>query len=241
MQAILELIEQKNQEFAQQPFFQYLADPTVDPHQKLAFAPVIAPLALEFSELCNRVFKQEPTTNSLQAMVNQHAEEEHFHWQWLIEDLEKLGIDYSMRFSDALKFLWSEHTRVARSMYSRFERYTEGDDPILKLVAIEVAEVTANVFFHATRPVALQLQATTGQELRYFGMCHNQVENTHTLHMPDSMQTLRNLEVSEETFQRSLEVVERGFEFFNELMHEFLVYAQTHACQTPLRPSLSAA
>ena len=126
-------------------------------------------------------------------------------------------------------------------MYYRFERYTEGDDPILKLVAIEVAEVTANVFFRATRPIALQLQATTGQELRYFGMCHNQVENTHTLHMPDSMQTLRNLEVSEETFQRSLEVVERGFEFFNELMQEFLVYAQTYSRQEPLRSPVNAA
>ncbi|AFY66011.1 hypothetical protein [Geitlerinema sp. PCC 7407] len=241
MQAILELIEQKNQEYAQHPFFAYLADPEIDPYQKLSFAPVIAPLALEFGELCNRVFKQEPTTDPLQAMVNQHAEEEHFHWQWLIEDLEKLGIDYSMRFSDALKFIWSQHTRVARSMYYRFERYTEGDDPILKLVAIEVAEVTANVFFRATRPIALQLQATTGQELRYFGMCHNQVENTHTLHMPDSMQTLRNLEVSEETFQRSLEVVERGFEFFNELMQEFLVYAQTYSRQEPLRSPVNAA
>ena len=229
MQAILQLIEQKNQEYAQHPFFQYLADPEIDPYQKLSFAPVIAPLALEFGELCNRVFKQEPTTDPLQAMVNQHAEEEHFHWQWLIEDLEKLGIDYSMRFSDALKFIWSKHTRVARSMYYRFERYTEGDDPILKLVAIEVAEVTANV------------QATTGQELRYFGMCHNQVENTHTLHMPDSMEILRNLEVSEETFQRSLEVVERGFEFFNELMQEFLIYAQTYSRQEPLRSPVSAA
>ncbi len=241
MQAILQLIEQKNQEYAQHPFFQYLADPEIDPYQKLSFAPVIAPLALEFGELCNRVFKQEPTTDPLQAMVNQHAEEEHFHWQWLIEDLEKLGIDYSMRFSDALKFIWSKHTRVARSMYYRFERYTEGDDPILKLVAIEVAEVTANVFFRATRPIALQLQATTGQELRYFGMCHNQVENTHTLHMPDSMEILRNLEVSEETFQRSLEVVERGFEFFNELMQEFLIYAQTYSRQEPLRSPVSAA
>lgn len=233
MQAILELIEQKNQEFAKQPFFQYLADSEIDPRQKLSFAPIIAPLALEFSELCNRVFKQEPTTDPLQEMVNQHAEEEHFHWQWLLEDMGKLGIDYSMRFSDALQFLWSEHTRVSRSMYSRFERYTAGGDPVLKLVAIEVAEVTANVFFHATRPIALQLQSTIGQELRYFGMCHNQVENTHTLHMPESMQTLRNLEVSQETHQRSLEVVEQGFEFFNELVQEFLTYMQTHSYQEP--------
>jgi hypothetical protein len=238
MQAILELIEQKNREFAQQPFFQYLADPQIEPRQKLSFAPIIAPIALDFSELCNHVFKQEPTTDPLQKMVNQHADEEHFHWQWLLEDMGKLGIDYSMPFSDALQFLWSEHTRVSRSMYRCFERYTAGNDPILKLVAIEVAEVTANVFFHATRPIALQLQSTTGQELRYFGMCHNQVENTHTLHMPDSMQTLRNLEVSEETYQRALEVVEQGFEFFNDLMQEFLVYMQTHSYQEPFGPAI---
>ena len=93
MKTLLDIIEKKNQEFAELPFFDYMKDESVEPRQKLAFAPVITPLALEFSELCKRVLRQEPTTNKIQEMVNRHTYEEHFHWQWLLEDMEKMGME----------------------------------------------------------------------------------------------------------------------------------------------------
>ncbi len=233
MQQILEVIEQKNQEFAQLPFFEYMQDETVDPRQKLAFAPVITPLALEFSELCKRVLRVEPAINKVQEMVNQHTREEHFHWQWLLEDMDKMGIDHSLRFSDVVRFLWSDHTRVSRSMYSLFERYTYQADPIMRLVAIEVSEVTANVFFRATKPVALQLEETTGQEFRYFGMCHNHIENTHSLHSPEGMQYIREVEVPEEVYQQAMELIDLAFVYFAELVDEFLKFIKTHPYQEP--------
>lgn len=233
MKDLLELIEKKNREFAQLPFFKYMEDESIEPRQKLVFSPVIAPLAMEFSELCKRVFRDEPTTNPVQAMVNQHTHEEHFHWQWLLEDMQKMGLDHSMRFSDAVRFLWSEHTKVSRSMYSLFERYTYNADPIVKLVAIEVSEVTANVFFQSTKSAALQLQAETGHEFRYYGMCHNHIENTHTLHTPASIQRIESLEVPEEIRQQALELIEQAFDYFAELVAEFLAYIKTHSYQEP--------
>ncbi|MEG4422100.1 hypothetical protein QUA70_26465 [Microcoleus sp. LAD1_D5] len=229
MKTLLDIIEKKNQEFAQLPFFEYMKDESVEPRQKLAFAPVITPLALEFSELCKRVLRQEPTTNKIQEMVNRHTYEEHFHWQWLLEDMEKMGMNYSMPFSDVVRFIWSEHTKVSRSMLPLFERYTYQADPIMKLVAIEVSEVTANVFFRATNPVAMQLQAMTGDELRYFGMCHNHIENTHTLHTPASLQAIRDIEVPEEIRQQAMEFIDVAFDYFAELVNEFLVYIKTHS------------
>lgn len=233
MKSILELVEKKNQEFAQLPFFEYMKDETIDPRQKLAFAPVIAPLALEFSELCKRVLRDEPTTDKVQAMVNQHTHEEHFHWQWLLEDMDKMGIDYPVRFSDAVRFIWSQHTKVSRSMFPLFERYTRGAHPLMKLVAIEVSEVTANVFFQATKSAALQLQEITGEEFRYFGMCHNHIENTHTLHTPASLQAIRELEVPDDVHQQALELIDVAFDYFADLVNEFLVYIKTHSYQEP--------
>lgn len=233
MQSILDLVEKKNQEFAQLPFFEYMKDETIDPRQKLAFAPVIAPLALEFSELCKRVLRDEPTTDKVQAMVNQHTHEEHFHWQWLLEDMGKMGIDYPVRFSDAVRFIWSHHTKVSRSMFPLFERYTQGAHPIMKLVAIEVSEVTANVFFQATKSAALQLQEMTGEEFRYFGMCHNHIENTHTLHTPASLQAIRDLEVPDDVHQQALELIDVAFDYFADLVNEFLVYIKAHSYQEP--------
>ncbi|MBD2613464.1 MAG: hypothetical protein RMY62_018960 [Nostoc sp. ZfuVER08] len=233
MKSILELIEKKNQEYAQLPFFKYMEDETINPRQKLAFAPVIAPLAMEFSELCKRILRDEPTTDYIQQMVNVHTHEEHFHWQWLLEDMEKMGIDYPMRFSDAVRFLWSEHTLVSRSMLPLFERYTRGAHPIIKLVAIEVSEVTANVFFRSTKYAALQLQETTQAEFRYFGMRHNHIENTHTLHTPASLQTMRDIEVPEEIRQQILEFIDVAFEYFTDLINEFFAYITTHSYQEP--------
>lgn len=233
MKSILELIEQKNREYAQLPFFKYMEDESIDPRQRLAFAPVITPLALEFSELCKRVLRDEPTTNYVQEMVNLHTHEEHFHWQWLLEDMEKMGIDYPMRFSDAVRFLWSNETKVSRSMFPLFERYTRGADPIIRLVAIEVSEVTANVFFRSTMSAALQLQGMTQAEFRYFGVRHNHIENTHTLHTPASLQKMREIEVSEEVRQKGLELIDVAFVYFTDLINEFLVYIQTHSYQEP--------
>jgi hypothetical protein len=233
MKALLSIIEKKTQEFAQLPFFEYMKDESVEPRQKLAFAPAIAPLALDFSELCKRVLRHEPTTNKLQEMINKHTYEEHFHWHWLLEDMEKMGINYSMPYSDVIRFIWSDHTKICRSMLPLFERYTYEADPILKLVALEVSEVTANMFFRATNPVAIQLQAMTGHELRYFGMCHNHIENTHTLHTPASLQFIRDIEVSEKINQQAIELIDVSFDYFTALVNELLVYAKTHSYKNP--------
>ncbi|WP_335153100.1 hypothetical protein [Nostoc sp.] len=138
-----------------------------------------------------------------------------------------------MRFSDAVRFLWSEDTKVSRSMFPIFERYTRGADPIIRLVAIEVSEVTANVFFRSTMSAALQLQQITQTEFRYFGTRHNHIENTHTLHTPASMQIMKEIEVSEEVRQQALELIDVAFEYFTDLVNEFLVYIKTHSYQEP--------
>jgi hypothetical protein len=100
-------------------------------------------------------------------------------------------------------------------------------------VAIEVSEVTANIFFRATNPVAMQLQAMTGQELRYFGMCHNHIENTHTLHTPASLQAIRDIEVPEKIHQQAIELIDVAFDYFTALVNEFLVYIKTHSYENP--------
>ncbi len=233
MKKILQLIDQKNEEFAKLPFFQFMEDESIDPRQKLAFSPVITPLALEFSKLCTQVFRQEAAGNRVQEIVNKHTQEEHFHWQWLLEDMGKMGTDYTMRFSDVVRFLWSDHTKVSRSMYSLFERYTRDADPVMRLIAIEVSEVTANVFFHSTKSAALQLQEMTGQEFRYYGMCHNHIENTHTLRTPEVTAYIQSIELTDDVRQRALELIDKSFDYFADLVEEFLVFAQAHPYQEP--------
>jgi hypothetical protein len=233
MKLLLELIDKKQQEYLQSPFFKYMEDNTIEPRQKLVYAPIVVPLALDFSEWCKQVIRDEPTTNRIQEMLNVHTYEEHFHWQWLLEDMEKMGIDYPVKFSDAAKFLWSEQTKVSRAMLPLFSRYTYGADPIIKLIALEVSEVTANAFFKATMSAALQLEEMQGEEFRYFGTRHNQIENTHTLHTPACLQEMKDIEISDEIREKAIEVINVSFDYFTKLVDEFYLYAQAHSYQEP--------
>lgn len=102
MKNILALIEEKQQVYAQLPFFQFLQDESIEPIQRLAFAPCAAPFIMSFSDLCKYALRQEPTNDKIQAILNQHTYEDDFHWQWFLEDLEKFGLNASLQLNDSL-------------------------------------------------------------------------------------------------------------------------------------------
>ncbi|MBW4668454.1 MAG: hypothetical protein KME60_13765 [Cyanomargarita calcarea GSE-NOS-MK-12-04C] len=226
MKEILKFIEQKKQDFVKLPLFKFMQDKSIDPKQRLSFAPCLVPLAMGFGELCNIAFRQEPTTNKIQELINKHTYEEHFHWQWLLEDIGKLGLDDSLRLTDAINLMWAEETKKNRAVCSFLGQYNFHADPVLRLVLIEVSEVTANVFFSITKTVAEELQKNTGQEYRYFGMCHLNVENTHTLGKKDAVVFLESIEITEETREKAFELVKLAFEAYTEAMNELLAYAK---------------
>jgi hypothetical protein len=95
MKEVLDLISTKKQQFSQLPFFQFLQDENIDPRQRLAFAPCFAPFVMGFGELNKYVWRQEPTTDPIQSLINQHTYEDDGHWIWFLEDLQKLGFDCS--------------------------------------------------------------------------------------------------------------------------------------------------
>lgn len=228
MKEVFALIDEKKQEFAQLPLFQFLQDKSIDPRQRLVFAPLLAPLAMGFGELCNTVFREEPTTDKIQELINRHTYEEHFHWKWLLEDIEKLGLNQYLRLTDAMLFLLGEETQKSRAVCSRLKQYTFQADPVIKLAVVEVTEVTANVFFELTKPIILELQPITKKEYPYFGMCHKDKEDNHHMNTPEVSQSLKEIELSEETREKACELVKLSFEAYTEAMNEFLAYALAH-------------
>ena len=69
MEKVLELIEKKKQEFAKSGLFEFMRDQSIDPRQRLAFAPCIAPFAMSLGEFNKYVFREEPTNDPLQVIV----------------------------------------------------------------------------------------------------------------------------------------------------------------------------
>jgi hypothetical protein len=234
MKEVFALIKKRKQEFAQLPLFEFLQDKSIDPRQRLAFAPCLSPLVMGFGEICKSVFREEPTNNTIQAFINQHTYEEHTHWQWLLEDIQKLGLNDSLSFTDALKFFWGEETKKTRQVCPRMERYTFKSDPLARLIAVEVSEVTANVFFSLTEKVVQELQEITKKQYRYFGGNHVEAENNHNLNKHDVVHFLEEIQLTEEKRQELFELVDNFFEAYTESMDELLAYAKRHQIERSL-------
>lgn len=235
MKAILALIEQKKQEFAQLPLFEFMQDQSIDPRQRLIWAPCAAPFIMSFGELNKYVFREEPTEDPIQKMINRHTYEDARHWLWFLEDLQRLGLNKQMQFSDALQFLWSEETRAARWLTYQLSRLTWQATPMQKLVVVEVTEATGNVMFSVAAKVAQEITTITQKDYIYFGDFHLDVETGHTTGSPEIESMLAQLELTEENRQEAVALVEEVFGVFEQMMHQLLVYSQTHKIEPQLQ------
>ena len=150
-----------------------------------------------------------------------------------MEDLETLGINQSLKFSDGLKFIWHKKTKAVRLLTYQMFGYAFRASPSVKLVIVEVTEATGSVFLSATASVAEELRPFAKKELIYFGCSHLAVETGHTTGIPDVEQSIKNIELTIENRQQAFEVVENLFEVSTKLTNELLVYAKTRSFDQP--------
>ncbi|QSJ17881.1 hypothetical protein JYQ62_03190 [Nostoc sp. UHCC 0702] len=227
MREILTLIEKRQQEFAQLPLFDFMQDKSIDPRERLSWAPCAASFVLNFGELNKYCFREEPTNDPIQAIVNKHTYEDENHWLWFLEDLEKLQLDKTQKFSDALRFLWSEQTKNTRALNYQLYGYTHKATPIQKLLIIEVIEATGSIMFYHAAKIAREIKAITKKECRYFADFHLVVETEHMLHLSTTKHFIEKIQLSEEIRQEAFELVEKLFECFGNFFNELLYYAKS--------------
>jgi hypothetical protein len=235
MKEVIALIEKKKQEFAQTPFIKFLQDKSIDPRQRLAWAPGFAPFAMSFKDFNRLVLHKEPATSKLQEMINEHTYEDGRHWVWFLQDLKLMGYDYSMNFTDTLKFLWGEETQKVRQMaYNLFAMCTFEDDILMKLAIIESIEATGNVALFEIAQVTKELQQITKQHHPYFGESHYAKETGHIqAEMDDVEHFVESIQLTEAQREKAFALVEKVFADFSESMNEMLVFAKNHPYDKP--------
>ena len=237
MKEVLALVEKRKQEFAQLPFFRFMQDKSIDPRQRLAWAPCVAPFAIGFGQLNRFDFRKEPTDEPIQKLINRHTYEDDHHWVWFLEDLEKLGLNHLMKFSDAMRFYWGEETYKTRQVCHQIALYTFRSEPVVVLAAIEAIEATGNVALAVTAQVAQELEQITRQKYRYFGEDHFCVETGHTTGTDDIEKLLESIQLTQKQRAKAFEVVEKVFEVFTEATNEMRAYAEKHPIVQPLKAS----
>jgi hypothetical protein len=232
MKEVLELIEERKKEFAKLPFFEYLADQSIDPRQRLVWAPCFVHIAMSFAELNKCVLRQEPTDNPIQKIINKHTYEDDSHWIWFLEDIEKLGFHYGLNFIDTIKFLWSEPIQKTRQLgYQLFSLCNSFKDPILRLIIIEAIEGTSDVGLPFTAIVAQELKQITGKDYLFFNDNHFTVESGHTINIHHTYQLIDNLQLTSEQKEKAFEIVDTVFQAFSECFNELMIYSQTHSIE----------
>lgn len=224
MEELLALIKEKQKVFAQAPFFDYLRDTRISPNDRMAFAPCFAYFVMSFGELCRNVLREEPTTDPIQALVNHHTYEDEDHWIWFLEDLKKLGYDESIKFTEAIRFLWSDETRVQREFVRWMFQEAALAKPIHRVILVEVMEITADVFLEVTEAIAAELHILDGRDCRYFGDTHLIVDSSHTMYTDESRSFIHNIQLTPEDREEALRIIEKGFDMFTLLMSDLLAH-----------------
>jgi hypothetical protein len=178
MQGILELIERRRHRYESHPFIQHLQDDRIPAIQRLAYAPYASHFVLTFAEM-NRHYLHQGASDGLQQRVDRHANEDSTHYAWFLHDLGVLGLDEDCRFSDALRFLWSDAGRLARELGYYVVSTARDATPTLRLVAIEALEAMGNVWLEAT--LVASRAHPQYEQLLYFGRHHMERETGHAI------------------------------------------------------------
>jgi len=230
MQDILEYIKQQEKNFSQLPFFDFLKDSSIDPYQRLAWFPCLAHFAMSFKDLNNDILQHKSSHNPLQHIINRHSIENSNHWKWYLKDLESLGIDQMMRFSDFLKFIWSDKTLNTRRLSNNLIAMCRYEtDILLKIVIIEAIEAAGSPVQSAMAQVSEELRVITNKKYFYFSSHHTQVDSTQfDMEYEESENFLLNLELNAEQKAKALVLVDYVFDSFTECMNGLMQFASQH-------------
>jgi len=167
---------------AANPAVAALADPQISTSAKLTVVPTMAFWVLGFGDAMALIRRTAGDT-PLDAVVQQHAQEDAEHWKWFVSDLEVLasqGVG-ARSVGDALLRMWGPDTAPVRecawTVHVLLRTHT---DAAVRLAILEACEHGFEAFMDSMRPV---VQAA-GQyaELRYLGAVHDDAEAGHALH-----------------------------------------------------------
>ncbi|MDY6781982.1 MAG: hypothetical protein SW833_05425 [Cyanobacteriota bacterium] len=237
MKEVLELIQKKKEEYAELRFFKFIQDSSIDPMKRVSWAPCLIPFAMNFKDLNALAIREEPTTDPIQEMLNKHTYEDDRHWAWYLSDIEALGINFPMQFTEVLKFLWGKETESTRKLcYKLFALCQLEKDPIIKLVTVTSIEATGVIALTALAKLGSDLEQITKKKMIYFSNHHLGVETGQIqggLSYEATDEYLHKIELTEEQKTKACEAVETVFKSFSESAHELMVYAEKHTMENP--------
>lgn len=237
MNQVLEYLEKKRQDLEKLPFILFVQDRSVDPLQRLSFAPCLAPMTMGFADLMVYGLRDVASKDPLQQVLNAHTVVDDQHWRYLLKDLQTLGFNEPMSFSSALVQLWGVHCGQTRNLIYTVMAMARGAPPIMRLVTLESIEVAADVGFSKFRKVGTELFEREGKQLIYFGQSHQDQEDEHEAMGAESIRGMISAyEWTPAELQQAQAIVDQVTVCFTAMGAELLAYLLKAREQGPFWP-----
>jgi hypothetical protein len=225
---VLSYIDSRQKQYEQHRFFAELLDNrSLSGEARLAWAPCVIPFIMGYSDLNKYVFRNESgavKADPLQRMLNIHTYEEDFHWQWMLDDLDKLGVNSRLTLSDAARVFWSPEMKVSRQLCLEFAAIASTGPSFGVFAMVEAIEAVSITIFHHCRNITLG----DGRECEFFGTKHYLAEAGHLIKSEAQPKSELPL-LSDEQRASALVVVDRVFELFDVWSDSLFQYAKSQA------------
>jgi hypothetical protein len=227
MKHVLAHIASQAAAFAEEPLFAYLRDASVDPATRLKFVPHAAHFVMTFADLYRFFLPVESPSDPYEELANIHLSEDSSHWKWYLADLANIGMDPLMRFTDALRLVWSDLTIKTRRLSYEIGRLDSGGSSLRKLVIVQVIEATGKVTLEALAVAGAEFEARSGRRLVYFGRHHVDTERHHTLESDAVRRSLEGLSLGTTERSEMLALVDAAFGHFRGFADDSFRIAQS--------------
>lgn len=233
MKEILGYIKTQENKFAQLRLFEFLKDSSIEPYQRLKLLYCLADFAMGFKDLHQDILKEESSAYPWQSMLNSQSLQEGSQWQEYLKYLETLEIDQVMRFSDFLKFMWSDKTLKTRRLSNNLvTMYRYEADILLKIIIIQAIEAAGSPALSAMVQVSEELRSITNQKNFDFSLDHVKLEIGYVqseMKHNEVENLVFNIELNPEQKAKALVLVDYIFDKFTECMDGLMHFAEQHA------------
>lgn len=228
MKQVFEHIALRAAAYAQNPMFVYLRDERISARKRLEFVPWLAHFVMTFADLYQLFYVEKPTAGDrFQELVNAHLAEEDNHWKWFLTDLDTIGLNPTLKFTDALRLVWGAETFKTRALAYQVCRMSAGLSSLEKLVLFHGIEATGRVALEALAPVGAALGAEAGKRLVYFGQHHLDTEREHTVEEESTHHFLEAVTMDGAQHDRLCTIVDEIFLHFGAFADEAHERAQS--------------
>ena len=183
-QKVIDVIEEKRLELSHHELFKFIADESIPASKCMQFAPYWTYFALAAADVTDNWIRIPNPQTELEHRVNVCIEEDNFHYNLFLHDIENvLGYNQSRfgSYGAVLRHLWGDESKAVRMLiYAWGSGVKRSKDPMVALASFETAKAGLKDFFHV-----IYDKIFNGKDgypdLKYFGQTHLDLEANHTV------------------------------------------------------------